>query len=248
MHNSEKKGSYYYSFIQDKCVFFLLNKETAKKGTTLQDITAKVKIITDHKQLDFLTEQFSTDLSWTSSELNQITEPYIISELDAPSPIAYMLIFLMGIITLFSSIVTLRSLLFISLPHLSPVCKHLGHGKTAKLALKEADLQLENNRYFYVTDMSITSNYFIELDKYHVEIIPLDTIIWAYKHSRMNKLWGVSYTLVIYSKHSISRFHHKQKYDIDFILEYLAESCPNVIIGNSKEHRILAMERFRTKG
>lgn len=245
IQNSEKKGSYYYTFINDKCVFFLLDNKTADGALELKNITFKAKLITDSKQFSYLSEHFSSDLSWTDSELSKISEQFIVSELDAAKPLAYVILTLMGAVDIFSFVLVFLSLLFILFPHLSPICKHLGKGKVAKSALKEVDLQLENNRYFYVSDMSITSSYFIELDKYHAEIIPLNNIIWAYKHSRMNKLWGISYTLVIYSKHNISRFHHKQQYDIDFILEYLAESSPNIIIGNSKENRILAMERFR---
>lgn len=244
--NSHKKGSYYYSFINDKCVFFLLSNKTSNETLAeLSNISLKAKLITDTTQSAFLTDHFSSDLSWTNTELNKVTGSFIVSELDASAPFTYGLLLIMGIVDVFCLIRVILSLTYIFVPHLSSICKHLGRGKASKLALMEADLELNNNRYFYVSDMSITSHYFIELGKYHAEIIPLNNIIWAYKHSKMNKLWGISYTLIIYSNNSVSRFTHKQKYDIDFILEYLNENCPNIIIGNSKEHRILAMERFK---
>ncbi len=245
-HNSQKRGSYYYSFIDDKCVFFLLSNKTSNKTLTeLSNLTIHGKLITDTTQSAFLIDHFSSDLSWTDTELSKITSSFIVSELDASPPTTYALLAIIGIVDVCSLVRILLSLTFIFVPHFSSICKHLGRGKASKLALQEADLELSNNRYFYVSDMSITSHYFIDLGKYHAKIIPLNSIIWAYKHSKMNKLWGISYTLIIYSNNSVSKFTHKQKYDIDFILEYLNENCPNVVIGNSKEHRILAMERFK---
>lgn len=244
-YNSVTKGSYYYTFIDDKCVFFLLSNKTCNATEQLNNLTLKVKLLKGNKQLDFLKEHFASDLAWTKSDLSKITASFLVSDLDAFSSNAYALLLIMGIVDICSILSILISFIYIIAPHLSPICKHLGKGKAAKLALKEVDLELKNDRYFYVSDMSITSHYFIELERYHAKIIPLNNIIWAYKYSKLSKFFGISYTLVIYSNNSVSKFPHKQKYDIDFILEYLNESCPNVIIGNSKENKILAMERFK---
>ena len=244
--NSVIKGSYYYAFINDKCVFFLLGNQTTNNGAKqLNNITINSKLITDAKQRNYIIEHFSNDLNWTDADLTSMSADFIVSELNTFALSTYALLGIMGIVDIYALVSLIVSILFILAPHLSPICKHLGKGKASKLALKEVDMELKNDRFFYVSDMSITSHYFIELDKYHAKIIPLKNIIWAYKYSKMNKIIGISYTLVIYSNNSVSKFPHKQKYDIDFILDYLNESCPNVIIGNSKENRILAMEQFK---
>lgn len=246
--NSVKKGSYYYTFIDDKCVFFLLSNETSNQtAPELNDITIKSKLISDIKHQEFLTSNFSSDLSWTDTDLSKLTSNFIVSELDYFVFNAYALLILMSVVDISSFIFIIIYLTFIIAPQLSPICKHLGNGKSTRKALMEADLEVKNNRYFYVSDMSITSNYFIELGKYHAEIIPLNNIIWAYKHSKMSKFFGISYTLIIYSNNSVSKFPHKQKYDVDFILEYLDENCPNIIIGNSKENAKKAKQMKRNK-
>ncbi|MFA9375517.1 MAG: DUF6709 family protein [Lachnotalea sp.] len=246
--NSIKIGSYYYSIINDKCVFFLLTNKTSNNAALeLTDVTIKSKLVPDVKHLDFLSSNFASDLSWTSHDFNKITCDFIVSDLDSFVPISYALLIFMSVIDLYSIVSMIFCLTFIIAPQFSPICKHLGNGKSTKKALHEVDLELKGDRYFYVSDMSITSNYFIEIGKYHAEIIPLNNIIWAYKHSNMSKFFGISYTLIIYSNHNVSRFKHKQKYDVDFILEYLEENCPNIIIGNTKEHKILAMEQFKMK-
>lgn len=245
--NSIRKGSYYYSFIGDKCVFFLIhNQADATALTALENKTMKAKLIYDTDQMDYLISHFASDLAWTDTQLSKISADFIVSEPDYFVPKTYILMLLIGVIDLYTVISVFCYLIFIMAPQNSLVCRQFGRGRDAKLGLKTADLELKNNREYTIADISMTSNYMITKTKNQIAIIPLTDIIWGYKHSKLSRISGISYHIVIHTTHGIIRFKHKQKFEADSILDYLGTHYPNILLGYTKKNAALA-RRLKNK-
>ncbi|WP_099468799.1 DUF6709 family protein [Konateibacter massiliensis] len=239
-----KKGSYYYCFIDDKCVFFLLNK----KGKTplpaeLHDVTIKAKLIPNSAEQDFLLERFALDLKWTKTDLSSVSADFIVSEPDAFVLQTYLLLVLLVAFGIYALGSLLLSLLCLILPFLSPVCRPLGRGAKAKQMLSEADLELDAYREFSISTMQITRNYFFEFHTYEAKVVPIEKIVWIYKHSTLSKFWGISYTLVFHTKRGKVKFKHKEKFEADAVLEYLSQKNPSILVGYSKANAKLAKAR-----
>jgi hypothetical protein len=65
-------------------------------------------------------------------------------------------------------------------PYIYPVCTFLGK-KEQKELIDAAQQELSTENYIQINNMYITENYFIDLDKSKVSIIPLNEIVWCYR-------------------------------------------------------------------
>lgn len=239
-------GSYYYGFIDDTCVFFLINNPAeGQPEKELHNVTIKTKKINDSTKSDALMKQFANDLFWTETDLAKISTDFIISEPDSFVPQTYLVLLLLGIMDVYCVASILLSLIYIAAPYRSPMCRNLGKGKIARQELSAVVNELNAKREFNSSDILITQNYFIELSKYKVEIIPLHKIIWIFKHSTMSHFWGISYNLVIYSTHGKTKISNKQKFEADAILDYIGQNNPNILLGYSKENERLVKEQAK---
>lgn len=246
--NSHKVGSYYYSFIDNRCVIFLLSNKTSQQSAKeLKNITIVGKLIKDSENSNQLEEHFANDLLWTKTDLKKITAEFIVSEPDAFILQVYILLLIINIVAFYAIFSIILSIIYIRAPHLCPMCKHLGKENNLKQALSDVDMELSTNPDYKASNIFITSNYLIELYKYKVQIIPLDKITWAYMHSTLSKLRGISYHVVICSKYGAVKLKNKQKFEADSILDYVSSNDPTVLIGYSKEHAKLYNQLAKNK-
>ncbi len=246
---NNKEGSYYYTFLDDRCIFVLLSdKLTDNKAETIQNLHIRAKISRDKDSLDALTQDFAKDINWTTSDMQLLTTSFIISELDYVIAPTYFLLFTLIICSIYTVFYTFIYLYFLCFPHFSPMCRHLGSTTAErKNNLTNADYELKEQRFLYAEDMTITPHYFIEITKEKVEIIPLNSIIWAYKHSKIHKFGKkrskLTYTLCLHTKYKPVRCYHKEKEYVDQILHYLETSQNNLLVGYSPENKKATLAR-----
>ena len=91
--------------------------------------------------------------------------------------------------------------------------------------------------------MFITEHYFIMTSPYGNAIVPIQEILWIYKHSTLHKmLWyhfSISYTMhITANKHMYVNCPKNTKSDIDGIIDYLAEANHNILVGFNEENRL----------
>lgn len=241
-------GSYYYAYIDDTCVFILVSNETSNNRTQkLNDVSINAKIKNDTAASDYLINHFADDINWTVSGMKSISASYIISEPDYKSLSLHILLLLLLSAGIYALIYMLICIFYFLQPQFSSVLRHLGLPKKALQALEQANYELKNLRLFYCADISITSHYFIELNKTSVSIIPLNEIIWVYKHSYLQhfaiKNRHLRYTLCIHTKHKTFYCHNKEKEDADKVLSYFESSHPDILIGYSPENKHIAYSK-----
>lgn len=245
--NSKRVGSYYYTFIDDTCVFFLLsNKAGRPLGAELSNITFKAKQMKDTVRVNELQEYLATDLLWTREELSKISSDYLISEPDAFYMQGYFLLAFIILSGSYSIVSIITSVFFIIAPFYSPYCKFMAPDNK-RMALQMADYEHSSNRLFHCDKTTITQNYLIELDTYKAEVIPLEQIIWIFKHSTISRWNGISYHLVIHTTYGKLKIKNKQKFEADSILTYLNEYHLPILIGYSKENEKHAKEMIKNR-
>lgn len=248
IRNSVKIGSYYYAFIDDTCIFFLLkNTSDTTLTSELKDVTIKVKRIEDSEKIAALREYFSADLLWTDEDLGKMSSTYIFSEPDAFAIQDYFLLVLLSIFIILTVVSIIVSFIFISLPYYSPFCKYLSNESSKRHALLTANDEYISSKMFCCGNTTIMKNYFLELDKYKVELIPLDQMIWIFKYSNISKLNGLSYTIVIHTTLGKVKIKNKHKFDADSILNYLEQNIPTIIIGYSKENERMSKDLSKNR-
>lgn len=241
-------GYYYYTIRDGKCTIVLLSPRTSEEGLpTIDSANIHAKILRGDSNFQQLLTQLSADLSWTSSGITEKVSTYYISEPGfrwVQSILLITFFILSGFYALLSILVCIACYIF---PVLSPPCQQLKlFGRPAEL-LAQAEEELATLPQLATEDMFITEHYFIVIAASGIAIVPIQEIVWIYKHSTLHKLFwyhfSISYTLhITANKHLYIRCPKNLKSDIDGIMDYLAEANHNILLGFSENNRLKVQE------
>ena len=208
----------------------------------IKRLAVRGKILRKDKNYDALLDNLSSDLDWTKAGIVSKVDSFYLSEPDFRYVFGIILLIFMGGSTLFALIALALNILFITLPDMSPPCQILGNFGKRKELFAQAEEELATLPQLATEDMFITEHFFIETSRYGVAIVPIQEIIWIYKHSTLHKLFwyhfSISYTLnITANKHVYIHCPKNIKSDIDGIIDYLAEANHSILVGFSEENR-----------
>lgn len=237
-------GYYYYGTYGDECIIVLLTPSTCEEGLpSIDSIHIRAHLHKGGDSYRTLLSNLANDLSWTESGIYGQMPSYFVSEPDFNtriSTVLFTIYFASGLYALFCVIVYL---IYIQFPALSPACQNLiVFGHPIRM-LEEAEEELATLPQLATEDMFITEHYFIMTSPYGNAIVPINEILWIYKHSTLHKfLWyhfSISYTMhITANKHLYIHCPKNIKSDIDGIMDYLAEANHNILVGFSEENRL----------
>lgn len=238
-------GYFYYTIDPDEetCYIILLSPSTCRRGVPeLKKADIYGKILPADDSYDILLKNLADDLSWTDSGIRSKVNPCYLSEPDFGYLPGISLLFVLAASSASAIASVFFGLLFIFRPHLAPPCRTLKHFGNPKELLAFAEEELATLPQLATEDMFITEHFFIELSKYGIALVPIQEIIWIYKHSTLHKLlwyhFDISYTLHIVAKNRVHIHCPKNiQSDIDGIMDYLAEANHNILVGFSEENR-----------
>lgn len=237
-------GYYYYTMQNGECVILLLNPNTCEEGLPAIDrLTVTGRLIRGQESYKTLLSHLAEDLDWTEKGITRQLSGYYFSEPDFHKITTVVLfIFYFGTM-IYAALYLLICLLYIRFPVLSPPCQNLVVFGHPKKILAEAEEELATLPQLATEDMFITEHYFIMTSPYGNAILPIQEILWIYKHSTLHKfLWyhfSISYTMhITAAKHMYVNCPKNTKSDIDGIMDYLAEANHNILVGFNEENRL----------
>lgn len=237
-------GYYYYTQRGDECIIVLLSPSTSEEGLPkISSLQIKGRLSKNDRTTKELLANLSGDLNWTEEGITSKVSAYYINEPDCRNFGSYLLLFLYFASLLYALINLILSITYYRFPVLSPPVTQLSRfGKPAEL-LAEAEEELATLPQLATDDMFITEHYFIETSRYGIAIVPIQEIIWVYKHSTLHKFFwyhfSISYTLhITANKHLYIHCPKNIKSDIDGIIDYLAEANHNILVGFNEENRL----------
>lgn len=237
-------GYYYYTVRNGECIIVLLSPDSCEEGLpVIECMSATAKIVRGSKSFDTLLASLSSDLNWTESGIRNEVSQFMLSEPDY-NRLGSILLFLVFFVTGgYALSCTVRFLLFIFFPVLSPPCQDLALFGNPKKLLEQAEDELATLPQLATEDMFITEHFFIETSVYGNAIVPINQIIWIYKYSTLHKFFwyhfSISYTLHISAKrHLYIQCPKNIKSDIDGIIDYLAEANHKILVGFNETNRL----------
>ena len=242
-HFAGTNGYFYYGQNDSGIFIVLLAPDTCEEGLpTIDEVTILCRIMKGQTAYAGLLDYLATDLDWTQTGIaNQLPKAYF-SEPDYNpiiTTILYILYFGSG---LYSLICIALYILYLLIPSLAPACQNLiVFGNPFKL-LEEAEEELATLPQLATEDMFITEHYFILTSPNGNAIVPIQEILWIYKHSTLHKfLWyhfSISDTLHICgTRHFYLQCPKNTQSDIDGIIDYLAEANHNILVGFTEKNR-----------
>lgn len=236
-------GYYYYTMRDDGCYLVILSPRTCEEGLPqVREVHIRASIRRQPESYALLAEHLSDNLNWTKKGFYNTVSDCIISEPGfgrIGSTILLACYFISGVYAFLSIVLFTLYALF---PVFSPASRQLGlYGKRSEL-LAQAEEELATLPQLATEDMYITEHFFIAFANKSVTVIPINEIVWIYKHSTLhNILWyhfSISYTLhITANKHLYIQFPKNMKSDIDGIIDYLSEANHNILVGFNEKNR-----------
>ena len=242
-------GYWYYGSHKNQCYIVLLAPNTCEEGLPfIEKINTTYRVLEGHESYNELLEYLAKDLDWTSIGIQNQLPSFYFSEPDY-NPLTNKTLFFLYYGTLIYTVISIiRYFLFTKLPVLAPAVQNLIVFGNPKKQLEEAEEELATLPQLATEDMFITEHYFIMASPYGNAIIPIQEIMWIYKHSTLNKfLWyhfSISYTLhITANRHLYIQCPKNIKSDIDGIIDYLSEANHDILIGFTEKNRMKVQEK-----
>lgn len=240
----QTRGYYYYTMRNNQCTIVLLSPSTCEEGLpSIDKLKVTGRIIKGKTSYQTLLSKLADDLKWTSGGINRQLSLYYFSEPDYNRITTTILFIIYFGTMIYSLLYLLLCILYIRFPVLSPPCQNLVVFGHPSQILAEAEEELATLPQLATEDMFITEHYFIMTSPYGNAILPIQEILWIYKHSTLHKfLWyhfSISYTMhITANKHVYVNCPKNTKSDIDGIMDYLAEANHNILVGFNEENRL----------
>lgn len=242
-YNLEKAGGslygYYYSIKDGKSIFAVIPiEETPKDVVTNYEFKAKVTY--PDRTFQKMLESYMNDLNWNVDSLSEVNADFILSNADY-NPLYYMIFLWIVLVIFFIALKKIISyILAVINPYIYPVCTFIGKNEQEVL-IEDAQYELESGNYIQINDMYITENYFIDLSRTKISIIPLDEIVWCYRMGEISlnprdTAPEFSICFMILSG-SVITARHKSSDEALELINAIRATGYEIIIGHSEEKR-----------
>lgn len=239
-------GYYYYAKWGKKYVIVLVSPNSCQQGISHMDsYSARVKIEPEPKSFDKLFSLLATDLKWNASGISEHMEKSLLSEPSAHGFSVYASIFVYIAAFLYGVVNFLAYFVYMIYPLASPFCRILGNPKEAKPRMEQAEEELSQRPQLASEDVFVTENFFIETSETEFCIVPLNEIVWIYRHAGLHFMFGkvrpVKEALYVITKSQrLFRCLALRQEDIDGVIDYLSEANKDILIGYTEENRLKA--------
>ncbi len=174
-----KQYGYYYALKNNQCIFVLIPMEE-NLGNELTNYNFCAKVVSPDKAYKNMLSAFSKDLNWSENGISKVSANFVLSCADY-HPYFYLIFLIISLVILFKAILNFsRALIGFLKPEFYPVCSFFNKTSQKDIIIK-AQNELLTDNYIQINSMYITDNYFIDLGRSKISIIPLDKVVWCYR-------------------------------------------------------------------
>ena len=178
--NDKRLGAYYYTFIDDECLFVLV--KTRNPEPVLKNKSICGRMMSDSAHLGAMIEMFITDTGLDKEAFSTIAYPIMISEIDYP--LRKMLLIWAFIIAPFviSFSLIVMAFIWIIRPFTHPSTKKLAEIGDRFLVYQELNSQLQREDVVHNYHYYFTENYLILNNLFTTDFVRIDFIRYISKH------------------------------------------------------------------
>lgn len=173
-------ASYYYAFVEDRCMFFLV--KTKAPEAVLENELLRGKLLRDSAGLDAVKLEFSKELGLDYDAFDTLVNPIMVSEVDYP----YLETILLWILIIIPYIITI-SIIILSVvwtiqPYRHPSTRQLSDFGDRKLVYEEIRSQLNNRLIKHNYNYYLTDEYLVISNWGTTDFIRIDYIRYISRH------------------------------------------------------------------
>ena len=211
-------GAYYYSFMENTCVFFLI--KTKNPEPVIENVTVRGKMLKDSATAEAMKNGFSQELGLDYNDFNTFVNPILISEPDYP----YLEIILMWIVLILPSFgacaIIASSIVWTIRPERHPATRQLSEIGDRRLVYEEVQSQFKNRMLQHNYNYYVTEDYLIISHWMTTDFIRIDFIRYISKHV-IQKMHG---------KRQVYRLTMSNPEKMFYERDFHSESCADEIM------------------
>lgn len=178
--DGKQVASYYYAFVEDQCMFFLV--KTKVPEAVLENEQVRGKLLQDSAGLDAVKLEFSKELGLDYDAFDALVNPIMLSEIDYP----YLETVLLWILIIIPYIITISIIVFSVVwtiqPYRHPSTRQLSDFGDRRLVYEEIRSQLNNRLIQHNYNYYLTDEYLVISNWGTTDFIRIDYIRYISRH------------------------------------------------------------------
>lgn len=226
--DGRQAGAYYYAFMEEQCMFFLI--KTKDPEPEINDVMIKGKLLGNSANLDAMKNEFSKELGLDSESFQSVVHSLMISEVDYP----YLENFLLWLLIIMpyglAGCIIVLSVIWTIQPYRHPSTKALGNFGDRKLVYEEVKSQLKYRLVQHAYNYYITDDYLIISNWFKTDFIRIDYIRYISRHI-ITKMNGKNQVFRLTMSNPEKMFYERDfrsEACTDEIMEALVRLNPNI--------------------
>lgn len=247
MRGDKVRSVYYYDLTGERCMFYKLDMQydsVEDIPEQLEDITISAKLVEPDGLTKSMMESFAQSISWTYDGLSSITFPIVIDEKEYNPNLYYIFYAFLVIIIFYSLYLTAVNIILFLAPYMHPAYIRIKPYFKDMPYFKMVDYindNFEHNIFVTAGRMYLTDEFFFNLGRHEVSIMPLDQIVLSYNHGQLFSMFGIhlrmSHTLYLFGFKKIKIVASQKKAThVAIITDYIRENYPGIIWGHTPEN------------
>lgn len=178
--DGKRTGAYYYSFIENKCVFFLMQTKNPKP--VIEDRVLRGIMLDNSASLEAMLNGFAKDLRLPPDAFHSFVNPIMVSEVEYPRLKIFLVVLLVIIPYVAAALLIVLSVLWTIQPFRHPSAKQLIEFGERKLVFEELRSQMKNRLLQHNYNYYITEEYLVISNWFTTDVIRIDFIRYISRH------------------------------------------------------------------
>ncbi len=178
--NGKQIGAYYYAFMGNECVFFLIR--TKEPESTIKQTVVQGKMLAESASMDAMKHEFATAMNLDYETFNALVNPIMVSEIDY----SYLEVLLLWLLIIIPYVITgwmiLRSVVWTIQPYKHPSTKVLADFGDRRLVYEEIRSQFHNRLVKHNYNYFFTEEYLIISSWWKTDFVRIDFIKYISRH------------------------------------------------------------------
>ncbi len=182
------KGHVYYTLSNGVCYLFIMSSSSVPEDlSSLEDVTLNAQLTSNDVLYSDIITALSEDLNFSEDQLSDVTIPIIVNQYSFAHSLNMLSIIILSSVGVILSILLLIQILAIISPIFSPSVYSLRKHGNLKTLFAIAELEFDTATATGRKNIFITETFIISINKYDLDIIPLDSIVWIYKFNEFRR-------------------------------------------------------------
>ena len=234
--NGRIRARVYYTINNDVFYFFLISTEELPEDYgTLHNYEMNARLVKNGTLFRRLTVDISKELGFPESDFEDLCSHIIVSQYHYVHGVTSFYLIALLVLCILSVIQLSIIILILAMPQLSHAAFMLRHYGSRRGLYGQACEEFASSATLMQENIYMTENFLIYTSGFHVEIIPLENIVWLYNYNVIHKTKGRAKAYfplcIVTDCKKIYKIHHINQQTSDKIIDIIQTRYPEVMVG-----------------